>query len=153
MSVSVSIRLALAMAATLVSLALVAPSALGLNLGDYTGTVKHGPGILSFDLDKVNGHKRVTHFTVSGVEYTCEVGSDGTSDGMGFADDGKIKGDGSFEIKGEVILIGSDPSGKVSGTIGHGKAHGTFKIHGELAGPGTDCTTARLEWRATKNDF
>jgi hypothetical protein len=131
--------------------ALLCGVALALDGGDYTGTVKHAPGELSFDVDKIDGHKSVVDFTVSEVEYTCDVGSDGTSEGMVFDTIARIHKDGTFATQGEVFLLGSDPSGKLDGVIDHGKAHGTFKIKGELDGPGTDCKTGRLGWKAQKD--
>jgi hypothetical protein len=131
--------------------ALVCGVALALENGDYTGTVKNAPGELSFDVDKIDGHKSVVDFTVSDVEYTCEVGSDGTSDGMVFDKIARVHHDGTFATNGEVFLLGSDPSGRLDGVIDHGKAHGTFKIKGELGGPSTDCKTGLLGWKAQKN--
>jgi hypothetical protein len=145
------VRVLAVVVGTLAVVALLCGVAVALENGDYTGTVKNAPGELSFDVDKIDGHKSVVGFTVSGVEYTCDVGSDGTSDGMVFDTIARVHHDGTFATKGEVFLLGSDPHGKLEGVIGHGKAHGTFKIKGELAGPSTDCATGLLGWKAQKN--
>jgi hypothetical protein len=145
------VRVLAAVAGTVAVVALFCGVAVALENGDYTGVVKHAPGQVAFDVDKIDGHRSVVDFSVTGVEYTCDVGSDGTSDGMVFDTIARIHKDGTFATKGEVFLLGSDPSGKLDGVIDHGKAHGTFKVKGELAGPSTDCKTGLLGWKAEKN--
>src|SRR4051812_21539794 len=132
--------------------AVLAAAAAGLPTNkDYIGPVKDAPGSVGFDTGKAHGHRVVGGFTVSNVEYTCDVGSDGVSMAMTFENLARIHKDGTFATDGQVFLEGSDPSGKLDGVIGHGKAHGTVKVKGELAGPDTDCKTGKLGWKAVKD--
>lgn len=144
-------RVLAAVAGTVAVVALLCGVAVALETGDYSGFVKHAPGQDAFDVGKVDGHRSVIDFTVTGVEYTCDVGSDGTSDGMVFDKIARVHHDGTFATKSEVFLLGSDPQGKLEGVISNGKAHGTFKIKGELDGPSTDCKTGLLGWKAQKS--
>ena len=56
-----------------------------------------------------------------------------------------------FEGHGDWVILGYDPKGRVTGKFHrNGVVVGTFKIHGELAGAGSSCTTGLQSWRATK---
>ena len=56
-----------------------------------------------------------------------------------------------FSGQGDWLELALDPSGRVSGRFQrNGVVVGTFRIHGELAGPGSSCYTGLLSWRATK---
>ncbi len=58
----------------------------------------------------------------------------------------------SFEGKGDWVGLPFDPVGKVSGRLKPGgDAKGSFKLTGELAGPGTHCRTGLVDWKATRD--
>jgi hypothetical protein len=144
-------RLAALIAATLLLSAVAATSAVGFFLGDYSGHVKGDPeGGVGFDVGKENGHRKVA-FAVFDVQFTCNPGTDGRSQGMGFAKPIRVHDDGTFKGEGNVRILKGDPTGKVEGKIGQGKAHGSFRIKGELDGvSGSECDTGLQEWRATR---
>jgi hypothetical protein len=137
-------------------LAIAVPAASGFEVGafNYRGPVK-GDTIaqVGFKRDKdSNGHTQVLDFTVTQPPITCSNSSSTRSnDGYEFDLILRVK-HREFEGKGEWLVLALDPSGTVAGKFSRDrqKAHGTFKIHGELAGDGTKCHTGELEWRATK---
>jgi hypothetical protein len=121
-------------------------------LGEYFGHVKGDPAAeVSFDIKRVDGVRKVRGFFVFNAAYKCEVGADGRSEGMALKKGLRVHADGSFAGEGEVVILLGDPSGKVTGELDHGEAKGTFRIKGELGGPGTDCKTGLQKWKASKS--
>ena len=121
---------------------------------DYFGTVKGQEGSqVGFEVGKsASGRKQVTEFTVLDVAYSCSDAPSGTTTG-GWVFDRKLRiRSRSFEGKGDWVGLPFDPVGKVSGKLRPGgNAKGSFKLTGELAGPGTHCKTGLVDWKATKN--
>lgn len=148
-------RLGVALAIACLIAAVTAGLALGFSEFDYSGHVKGDPGDgqVGFDVDKVGGHKEVSGFTAFHVKYVCDDDSHGRSQGLEFEQPARVHDDGTFKGSGNVIIPLVDPSGRLKGVLDHGKANGTFKIHGELAGPGSACTTGLQKWRATRTHF
>jgi len=148
-------RIAAVLAAALTVAAAVAASAFGFFSNfDYFGHVKHDQELSSvgFKVNPTNsGQKRVARFTVTNVPITCSDSLDTrSSDGYEFAEAMRVR-HGDFAGSGDWTVIALDPAGSVAGTLHPGgTATGTFRLHGELAGPTTHCHTGELHWKATK---
>jgi hypothetical protein len=139
--------------AAVAALGLAVPaSAVAILLGKYHGNVKGDPAsTISFDIERVNGHRKVTRFISEGIAFSCSVGTPGDTPHM------RIKGrfrieDRAFRGRGEAVEIDADPFGIVTGRLKDGgRAAGTLKLRGELDGnPGSKCSTGVVEWRAEK---
>jgi hypothetical protein len=124
------------------------------NNSDYSGGIKGTFGHnVGFSIERsASGHKRVTDFNVTNLPITCSDSGETTSTG-GYNFPGPMRvRHHEFSGKGDWEVFALDPSGPVAGKFKPGgKAAGTLKLHGELAGPGTHCHTGPLEWKATKN--
>jgi hypothetical protein len=133
----------------------IAQSALGFqsNQFDYEGHVKGQQGaFVGFAVKSTAGQrKRIAHFTVAVIPYSCTDAPSGTTAGWRFDDSIRMEPDRTFGGSGDWIGQPLDPVGRVGGKLRKGGvAVGDFKLRGELAGPGTHCTTGLLDWRATK---
>jgi hypothetical protein len=131
-----------------------APSSFGFAANfDYIGQVKGQDGSsVGFSVGRsASGRKRVTQFTVTRVAYECRDASPGVTDGWLLDRGIRVKAR-RFEGRGDWVGLPLDPVGKVTGKLRRrGRASGSFKIRGELAGPGTHCNTGLVSWRASKN--
>ncbi len=131
-----------------------APSSFGFAANfDYVGDAKGQDGSsVGFSLTRsASGRKRVVDFTVTRVAYQCRDALPGLTDGW-LLDRGMRVRSRRFEGRGDWIGLPLDPVGKVTGKLRRrGRASGSFKIRGELAGPGTHCNTGLVDWRASKN--
>jgi hypothetical protein len=120
---------------------------------DYSGHVRgNQSAFVAFSVKRSDsGVKRVVGFTVGQVPYTCSDAPSGATTGWRFDERMRVKGDRTFEARGEWVGQPLDPVGRVSGKLRRGGiAVGEFKLRGELAGAGTHCGTGVLEWRTTK---
>jgi hypothetical protein len=120
---------------------------------DYVGQVagQDGSSVGFSVVRSASGRKRVKEFTVTRVVYRCRDAPPGVTDGWAFDGGMRIRSR-RFEGKSDWIGLPLDPVGKVSGKLRRGGvAKGSFKIRGELAGPGTHCRTGLVDWRASKN--
>ena len=143
----------LVVALTAGGLVLGTATALGFSVGDWNGRPTGDPsGQVAFDVTKHDGVKKVRQFTVFKVTYTCEADPSGRTEGMQLIEPMRVHGDGTFSGEGEFTILMGDPSGTVEGKFANGKAKGSFKVKGELAGPGSDCKTGRQDWTATKTN-
>jgi hypothetical protein len=150
-------RIALALCICGVACAAAAPASFGFLLDfDYVGTVKgQEASEVGFKVKKsASGRKQVTDFTVLSVAYECSDAASGVTSG-GWVLDRKMRIKArSFEGEGDWVGLPFDPVGKVSGKLKPGGiAKGSFKMTGELAGPGTHCKTGLVDWRATRNEL
>jgi hypothetical protein len=134
--------------------ALVAPaSALGFASNfDYTGHVKGNPSAsVGFFVKHTGDHRKVAGFTVSQVPYSCRDAPSGVTTGWRFGEKMRVKSDRTYFGAGQWTGLPLDPYGLVRGKLRRGgKAAGSFKLNGELAGPDTHCHTGLLEYRATR---
>jgi hypothetical protein len=135
--------------------ALIAPaSALGFNANfNYVGHVKGQPTTnVGFSVDRSSGGaKRVPEFVVSQIPYTCSDAPPDLTAGWRFKPKMRVQPDRTFAGRGDWVDLPLDPVGTVSGKLRrNGVAVGSFKLRGELAGPGTHCHTGLLDWRTTK---
>jgi hypothetical protein len=146
-------RAALAVTLCLLTALAVAGGAWGLISGDYKGHVRGDPlSEVSFQVNKSeSGRKRIEGFTIHNVTYTCEADPDGRTDGHVFLVSMRVRNDGTFSGEGEWTTAFADPTGKVRGVLNPPKAHGSFRVRGDLAGKGTDCRTGLQEWKAEKD--
>ena len=137
-------------------LALLGPAvAIGFFAGDYAGNVKGDPQAeVFFEVKRTDSGRKVKHFISEDVDFTCTVGTPGETEPMEILATFPVR-DRRFKGKGEAVLIGADPFGKVTGRFKrNGVAVGTLLLRGELDGnPGSQCTTGFVEWRAEKTDF
>ena len=134
--------------------AMSAPASFGFAANfDYIGAVKGEPGssVGFFVEHPEGGPKRVTGFTATGVPYDCRDALSGVTVGWRFKPRMRVIAR-RFDRRGAWVGLPLDPVGRVSGKLRRGGAvAGDLKLRGELAGPGTHCRTAVLDWRATKN--
>jgi hypothetical protein len=120
---------------------------------DYVGSITGHPlGNVGFKIAKTaSGHRRVAHFTASSLPITCSDDPATTSTGGYEFGRGMRVVHHSFSGSGDWIVIALDPTGSVGGTFkDNAHVRGTFKLRGELAGPGTHCHTGELKWHAGK---
>jgi hypothetical protein len=120
---------------------------------NYTGHVR-GNDMASVGFlvkHTAGGTRKVTGFTATNTPYTCTNAPSGITTAWRFTPNMRVRSDRTFEGRGDWVELPLDPVGTVSGKLRRGGvAVGDFKLRGELAGPGTDCRTGLLEWRATK---
>ena len=130
-----------------------APASFGFAANfDYLGQVKGQDGSsVGFSIGRsASGRKRVIDFTVTRAAYECRDAPPGLTDGWVLDRGLRVKAR-RFEGRGDWIGLPLDPVGKVTGKLRPGgRASGSFKIRGELAGPGTHCNTGLVGWRATR---
>jgi hypothetical protein len=135
-----------------VAVLLVPASAAAIFIGPYQGQIK-GDALseIGFDTERTDsGRKRVVQFFTDGISFTCTVGADGRTEPMLVDATFRLNRDREFKGKGDMITE-VDPVGKVVGRLKRGgRAVGTVRITGELAGAGSQCTTGVQEWRAAK---
>ncbi|MFN8112772.1 MAG: hypothetical protein U0R51_06185 [Solirubrobacterales bacterium] len=133
--------------------AVAAPASFGFaNIFDYVGSVKgqEATASVGFAISKsAAGRKRAVDFTVTGVDYSCSDAAPGQTEGWRFERGMRIKAR-KFSGEGDWTGLPLDPVGKVDGRLKPGGiASGSFKITGELAGPGTHCKTGFVGWKAS----
>jgi hypothetical protein len=131
--------------------ALLPASALAV-VHDYSGSIDGQiDQIIAFDVVKKDSGKKVKHMVLEAVPYTCDGDPPGETEPMQVAGSFKVshrKFSGKNELK---PLTQIDPTAKVTGKLDHGgEATGTIRVSGELAGPGSDCHSATLDWEASK---
>jgi hypothetical protein len=148
-------RVALSLCVCGVACAAAAPASFGFSLNfDYLGTVRgQASSHVGFSVEKsASGNKKVTGFTVLDVAYECSDAAPGVTSG-GWVLDRKMRIEHRrFEGKGDWVGLPFDPVGNASGRFKPGGiAKGSFKMTGELAGPGTHCKTGLLDWKATNH--
>ncbi len=121
---------------------------------EYTGEVKDDPpSDMGFNIDRAGGgDRKVVEFTSVNIQFECEIGTPGRTDGPQQLGKMRVKDDGSFKGSDEVVGIPADPHGKVTGKLRRGgKAVGTLRLRGELDGnAGSDCDTGTQDWKAEK---
>jgi hypothetical protein len=149
-------RIALSLCICGLASAAVTPAAFGFSASfDYTGTVRgQATSSVGFSIERsATGHKRVTEFTVVGVDYTCNDAPPGQTGGWMLDRVLRVKAR-KFDGKGDWTGLPFDPVGRVSGKLKPGgRASGSFKLTGELGGPGTHCRTGLVDWTASKLPF
>jgi hypothetical protein len=144
--------LSICLAGSLAAISASAASGFASNF-DYVGHVKGDPNAsVGFFAQRTGtGQRKVAGFTVSQVPYTCSDAPSDTTAGWQFEPKMRVRSDRTFSKTGDWKGLPLDPVGRVSGKLHKGGvAVGEFKLRGELAGPGTHCTTGLLDWRATK---
>ena len=119
----------------------------------HSGEIEGDPSsYIAFDLIKTDfSGKRVANMVFSKAPYTCESDPSGQTDPMDVKGSFKVKHHefgGTRELDPDAII---DPSAKITGKLKDGgKVVGTIRVKGELAGPGSDCHSATLDWAAEK---
>jgi hypothetical protein len=147
-------RFVSATAVTVLLAGIAASSAFGFAANfDYVGHVKGNSAAFVgfFVKHTASDQRKVTGFGVSQIPYTCSDAPSGATAGWRFDPKMRVKSDRTFVGFGDWAGLPLDPTGSVSGKLRRGGvAVGDFRLHGELAGPGTHCRTGLLDWRATK---
>ncbi len=140
------------------ALAILVPTgALGISVGgNYHGAVQSDKSSsINFDVKRTDsGKRRVANFVGAQLDFTCEGGDPGETSGVLLDRGFRVKRDRTFGGKADATILGFDPPAKLTGKLRrHGRAVGTFRVHGEIDPnnqPGIDCDTGVLEWKAKR---
>jgi hypothetical protein len=106
---------------------------------------------MGFNVVKTDAGKKVRGMLLDGLPYECEEEPAGATEGHRVLGSFKVQNREFGGTRDAVDAELVDPTAKVTGKLKPGgKAKGTIRLKGAIAGPGSDCDTGRLEWKALK---
>ena len=119
----------------------------------HSGEIEGDPSsLIAFDIIKTDfSGRRVSNMVFEKAPYTCESDPSGQTDPMDVKGSFRVRHHefgGTRELDPNATI---DPSAKITGKLKDGgKVVGTLRVKGELAGTGSDCHSATLDWAAQK---
>jgi hypothetical protein len=127
--------------------------------GSYNGNVIGQPGPesgITFNVVKVNGHKRVRDMVLSGIDFTCSGGDPGETPGVAVEGSFRVARDRTFGGTHDSQILAIDPKATIHGRLRrHRRVTGTLRLRGELDPqnqPGVKCDSGVQNWRARFGD-